>query len=45
MTYTENDPTYTELQEQLADLGVTLSGSENIEDLVEMLQDLVADLA
>ena len=41
----QNDPTYIELQEQLADLGVTLSGSENIEDLVEMLQDLVADLA
>jgi len=40
----QNDPTYIELQEQLADLGVTLGGSENIEDLVEMLQDRVGDL-
>ena len=40
----QNDPTYAELQEQLADLGVTLGGSENYDTLVEMLQDLVGDL-
>ena len=40
----QNDPTYIELQEMLNISGVTLGGSETLEELTEMCEELFGDI-
>ena len=40
----QNDPAYIELQEMLNITGVTLGGSETLEQLLEMCEDMFGDI-
>jgi len=40
----QNDPTYIELQEMLNIAGVTLGGSETLDELQEMCEEMFGDI-